>query len=80
MGKLAAKQIENLTTPGTYEDGDGLHLLIKPNGKKYWVLSFQPCEKRREMELGTYPAIGFKKTRQNSRANASGGNSYRAVI
>ncbi|WP_416194565.1 Arm DNA-binding domain-containing protein [Pseudomonas sp. CCI3.1] len=53
MGKLAAKQIENLTTPGTYEDGDGLHLLIKPNGKKYWVLRFQPCEKRREMELGT---------------------------
>ncbi len=32
MGKLTAKQIENLTTPGTYEDGDGLRLLIKPNG------------------------------------------------
>ena len=33
MGKLTVKQIENLTTSGTYEDGDGLRLLIKPNGK-----------------------------------------------
>ena len=66
MGKLTAKQIENLTTPGTYEDGDGLRLLIKPNGKKYWVLRFQLAGKRREMGLGTYPAVGLKEARQNS--------------
>lgn len=66
MGKLTAKQIENLTTPGTYEDGDGLRLLIKANGKKYWVLRFQLSGKRREMGLGTYPAIGLKEARQNS--------------
>lgn len=66
MGKLTAKQIENLTTPGTYEDGDGLRLLIKSNGKKYWVLRFQLSGKRREMGLGTHPAIGLKEARQNS--------------
>lgn len=66
MGKLTAKQIENLTTAGTYEDGDGLRLLIKPNGKKYWVLRFQLAGKRREMGLGTYPAVGLKEARQNS--------------
>lgn len=66
MGKLTAKQIENLTVAGTYEDGDGLRLLIKPNGKKYWVLRFQLSGKRREMGLGTYPAIGLKEARQNS--------------
>lgn len=66
MGKLTAKQIENLTTPGTYEDGEGLRLLIKPNGKKYWVLRFQLAGKRREMGLGTYPAVGLKEARQNS--------------
>jgi integrase len=66
LGKLTAKQIENLTTAGTYEDGDGLRLLIKPNGKKYWVLRFQLAGKRREMGLGTYPAVGLKEARQNS--------------
>lgn len=66
MGKLTAKQIENLTVAGTYEDGDGLRLLIKPNGKKYWVLRFQLSGKRREMGLGTYPLIGLKEARQNS--------------
>lgn len=66
MGKLTAKQIENLTDPGTYEDGDGLRLLIKPSGKKYWVLRFQLAGKRREMGLGTYPATGLKEARQNS--------------
>lgn len=66
MGKLTAKQIENLTTPGTYEDGDGLRLLIKPNAKKYWVLRFQLSGKRREMGLGSYPAVGLKEARQNS--------------
>jgi integrase len=66
LGKLTAKQIENLTAAGTYEDGDGLRLLIKPNGKKYWVLRFQLAGKRREMGLGTYPAVGLKEARQNS--------------
>lgn len=66
MGKLTAKQIENLTIAGTYEDGDGLRLLVKPNGKKYWVLRFQLAGKRREMGLGTYPAVGLKEARQNS--------------
>lgn len=66
MGKLTAKQIANLTTPGTYEDGDGLRLQIKPNGKKYWVLRFQLSGKRREMGLGSYPATGLKEARQNS--------------
>ena len=66
MGKLTVKQIENLTTSGTYEDGDGLRLLIKPNGKKYWVLRFQLSGKRREMGLGTYPGISLKVARQKT--------------
>ena len=30
MSKLNPKQVENLTEPGTYEDGDGLRLVVKP--------------------------------------------------
>lgn len=41
MGKLNPKQVENLTEPGTYEDGDGLRLVVKPTGRKSWLLRFQ---------------------------------------
>jgi integrase len=63
LGKLNQKQIEHLNAPGTYEDGDGLRLLIKPSGKKYWVLRFQLAGKRREMGLGSYPKLGLKDAR-----------------
>ncbi|WP_177431393.1 integrase arm-type DNA-binding domain-containing protein [Pseudomonas sp. MPR-ANC1] len=66
MGNLTAKQVDSLTTPGTYEDGEGLRLLVKPNGRKYWVLRFQLSGKRREMGLGSYPAISLKLARQNT--------------
>jgi hypothetical protein len=34
MGKLNPKQVENLAEPGTYEDGDGLRLVVKATGAK----------------------------------------------
>ncbi|MBZ5239770.1 tyrosine-type recombinase/integrase [Pseudomonas aeruginosa] len=63
MGKLNAKQIDNLNTPGTYEDGEGLRLVVKPTGRKSWVLRFQLNGKRREMGLGSYPKISLKTAR-----------------
>ncbi|MBX9753645.1 MAG: integrase arm-type DNA-binding domain-containing protein [Pseudomonadaceae bacterium] len=63
MGKLSQKQIDNLNSPGTYEDGDGLRLVIKPTGKKSWVLRFQLSGKRREMGLGSYPNLTLKAAR-----------------
>jgi integrase len=64
MGKLNPKQIENLTAAGTYEDGEGLRLVIKPTGKKYWVLRYQLAGKRREMGLGGFPTVTLKKARE----------------
>lgn len=63
MGKLTANQIKNLVEPGTYEDGEGLRLLVKPSGRKTWVLRFQLNGKRREMGLGKYPQLDLKKAR-----------------
>lgn len=63
MGKLNAKQIENLTEPGTYEDGDGLRLVVKGTGRKSWVLRFQLNGKRREMGLGAFPEVSLKAAR-----------------
>ncbi len=41
MGKLNPKQVENLSEPGTHEDGDGLRLVVKASGSKSWLLRYQ---------------------------------------
>jgi integrase len=71
MGKLNPKQVENLTEPGTYEDGDGLRLVVKPTGRKSWLLRFQLAGRRREMGLGSFPEVGLKKARQEASAKRS---------
>lgn len=63
MGKLNPKQVENLTEPGTYEDGDGLRLIVKATGRKSWALRFQLNGKRRDMGLGSYPDVSLKAAR-----------------
>ncbi len=63
MGKLSPKQVENLTEPGTYEDGDGLRLVVKASGRKSWLLRFQLAGRRREMGLGSYPEVSLKNAR-----------------
>ena len=68
MSKLNPKQVENLTEPGTYEDGDGLRLEIKPSGSKSWTLRFQLAGRRREMGLGSFPEVSLKKARQDASA------------
>ncbi|MDH4560205.1 integrase arm-type DNA-binding domain-containing protein [Pseudomonas sp. BN411] len=63
MGKLNPKKVENLFEPGTYEDGDGLRLVVKATGRKSWVLRFQLNGKRREMGLGGFPEVSLKAAR-----------------
>jgi integrase len=63
VSKLNPKQVENLITPGTYEDGSGLRLVVKPSGRKSWLLRFQLAGRRREMGLGAYPEISLKNAR-----------------
>ena len=63
MGKLTATIVKNLTASGTYEDGDGLRLVVTPSGTKNWVLRFQLHGKRREMGLGGYPNLELKMAR-----------------
>ena len=71
MGKLNPKQVENLTEPGTYEDGDGLRLVVKPTGRKSWLLRFQLAGRRREMGLGSFPEVSLKKARQDASTKRS---------
>lgn len=63
MGKLNPKQVENATEAGTYEDGEGLRLVVKATGRKSWVLRYQTNGRRREMGLGGFPEMGLKAAR-----------------
>jgi Arm DNA-binding domain len=51
---------------GRHVDGDGLMLVVRPTGKKSWVLRYQMNGIRRDMGLGSYPEIGLKEARQRT--------------
>ena len=63
MGKLNPKQVENLRESGTYEDGDGLRLIVRASGSKSWLLRYQIAGRRRDMGLGSYPEVSLKEAR-----------------
>lgn len=47
-------------------DGDGLYLLIKPNGAKWWRLDYCISGKRKTLSVGVYPDIGLKEARDRA--------------
>lgn len=63
MGKLTAKQVDNITTKGIFEDGDGLRLVVDGAGNRRWVFRFQRAGRRRAMGLGPYPRVSLKAAR-----------------
>lgn len=50
-------------------DGEGMHLLVHPNGSKYWRLSYRFGGKQKTLALGVYPAVTLAQAREN-RADA----------
>ena len=61
-GKLTAKQVEH-AGPGRHGDGDGLSLLVKPNGGRSWVLRYSENGRRRDKGLGGWPRVGLAEAR-----------------
>jgi hypothetical protein len=47
-------------------DGDGLYLLIKPNGARWWRLDYSIGGKRKTLSLGVYPDTGLKVARDKA--------------
>ena len=63
MTGLNPKQVEHLTAPGRYLDGEGLYLVVGATGGKSWLFRFQLNGKRRDMGLGAFPAVALKAAR-----------------
>jgi integrase len=47
-------------------DGEGLYLLIKPNGAKWWRFDFSINGKRKTLSLGVYPDAGLADARRKA--------------
>lgn len=57
-------------------DGDGLVLLVYPNGSKYWAFRYRYLGKEKTLSLGIYPAVGLAEARSklsDARKLLSGG-------
>ncbi len=47
-------------------DGNGLHLTVTADGKKYWCWRYSLDKKVRELALGAYPAVSLRQARQKA--------------
>ena len=45
-------------------DGGGLHLLVRPDGARYWRLAYRFADKQKTLALGVYPTISLAQARQ----------------
>lgn len=56
---------KNLKIPGRYTDAlvKGLHLWVKKNGSKYWILRFTKNKKQQNMSLGAFPSTSVASAR-----------------
>lgn len=57
---LDSEQIQALqpkSSPYKVTDGGGLHLLVMPNGSKYWRFRYRLHGKYKTLALGVYPKI-----------------------
>jgi integrase len=64
VGKLTAKQVEGLTAPGRYTDGDGLMLVVDSRGRRYWQLRYRIDGKRRDLSLGPVRMLSLREARE----------------
>lgn len=64
--KLSALQVkQSKPKDKTYKlsDGKGLNLEVRPNGSKYWRLSYRYQQKQKTLALGIYPVVTLSDAR-----------------
>ena len=53
--------------PGSHYDGEGMYLLVKPDGKKYWRMQCRVDGKRKTLAFGAYPKVSLAMAREEVR-------------
>ena len=74
MDELSDAKIRN-ATPLDKEyaiaDGQGLSVVVRPNGTKLWLYRYRFGGKRKNMSFGTFPGVGLKAARESATARKS---------
>jgi len=63
-------------SPYKLTDGSGLHLLVKPNGAKYWRMGYRFNGAAKTLAFGKYPEVSLleaRKSRDSARAHLRAG-------
>jgi integrase len=64
---LTDTQVRNIKaapTPKKHSDGGGLHLLVSPQGGKFWRLAYRYNGRQKTLALGIYPYVSLADARQ----------------
>jgi integrase len=69
LTNTAIKNAKPKEKPYKLTDGDGLYLLIKPNGGKYWRFKYMYLGKEKLLALGTYSEISLQDARDKRLAS-----------
>ena len=69
MARLSAARVKAIKKPGMHGDGNGLYLRVTGSGSRSWMQRIVIHGRRRDMGLGSYPAIGLAEARALALAN-----------
>jgi integrase len=65
---FACRNAKPKAKPQKLTVGDGLHLLVNPDGRKYWRMAYRWHGKQRTLALGVYPKVGLAAAKAASDA------------
>ena len=60
---IALKNLKPESKPYRRSDGGGLHVIVQPNGSKYWRVACRVAGKQRFLSGGSYPDVGLREAR-----------------
>src|SRR5262245_27844072 len=63
LSDAAARNARSKLKPYKISDGEGLFLLVMPNGSKYWRLKYFFGGKEKLLALGVYPEVALADAR-----------------
>lgn len=61
---VKVRTVKSGDKPVKLSDSDGMHLLVHPNGSKYWRLQYRFNGKQKMLALGVYPEVSLADARQ----------------
>ena len=73
----AIRNAKPQSKPYKLADGDGMFLLINPNGSKYWRMKYRVAGREKLLALGVYPDVGLADAREyrlQARKSLAAGN------